>query len=159
MSSAARWVYRRVVKVKDPDLHPREERARRNGSKRRGARGLKDPARATTRGTGRKTEVVVDPDTGVEHEITVTHAGRRVDKNRSSHYGYKSHLTKEQKRVIRWALRQRDRGISRGRIYDHIVENDLFPLSSMQYPLRPGSIGGWEFVRMMERRKDREWPQ
>lgn len=106
-----------------------------------------------------------DPDTGQEHVIARSKTGRIIDKNRSDkRYGYKTHLTRRQQKIIAWALRQRDRGISRDRILAAIEEMGKregkgWEPQPMQYPISRGTITSWELTRAAEKKKGREWPR
>lgn len=100
----------------------------------------------------------VDPDTGKTYVTGRTRTGRLIDKNRSDGWrGYKSHLTERQRKLMRWALRQRDRGVSRERVWIRLQELGWEP-SPMQYPLTQATIGSWELTRASQKARGREWP-
>lgn len=107
---------------------------------------------------GIRFEERIDPDTGELHSVAISPSGRVIDKNRSDHEaGYKSHLTAEQVKLIVWALRQRDRGISRARVAAAVREKGWKP-QPMQYPLTPGTIMAWELTRNAMAARGRQWP-
>lgn len=112
-----------------------------------------------TRLHGRQRVSQVDPDSGEMYVTGLTRSGRLIDKNRSEYWrGYKSHLTYKQRVIIRWALRQRARGISRKRIYAEIVRLGAWKPQPMQYPFRLGTITSWELTYWAEIKKGRDWP-
>lgn len=117
----------------------------------------KYPAR--TRMAGRQAQTEIDANTGREWVTGRTRTGRIIEKNRSNGWrGYKSHLTNRQKKIIAWALRQRDRGVNRVTIYNYIAEHDLWDQQPLQYPLTSNTIGAWELTRAAELKRGREWP-
>ena len=100
-----------------------------------------------------------DPDTGEFYITAKTRTGRTIEKNRSNGWrGYKSHLTQKQKRIIRWYLRQRDRGCSRERCWIALQKSGAWVPSPMQYPLTFGTLASWELTRSAEAAKGRDWP-
>jgi hypothetical protein len=112
-----------------------------------------------TRAEGRRLTHVMDPDTGQEYVTAMTRTGRIVEKNRSDGWrGYKSHLTDKQKRIIRWYLRQRDRGCSRERCWIKLQESGAWQPSPMQYPLTFGTLASWELTRAAMASRGKEWP-
>lgn len=113
--------------------------------------------RPVTRAEGRTPTVEVDPDTGEEYVTARTRTGRTVEKNRSDGWrGYKSHLTVRQKRLIAYALRQRDRGCTREAILEKL--QPYWVPSPMQYPLAVNTIASWELTRRSQEARGREWP-
>lgn len=124
-----------------------------------GVRKVADPAsrEPVTRAHGRTPIVEVDPDTGEEYVTAKTRTGRPIEKNRSDGWrGYRTHLTKKQRRLIAYALRQRDRGCSREAIWIKLQEH--WVPSPMQYPLTVNTIASWELTRASQRARGREWP-
>jgi hypothetical protein len=114
----------------------------------------------STRAEGKPLVTAVDPDTNRVYTTVKTNTGRLVEKNRSNGWrGYKSHLTRRQKQIIRWYLRQRDRGCSRERCWIALQEADAWVPQPMQYPLTFGTLASWELTRSAERAKGRDWPQ
>lgn len=112
-----------------------------------------------TRAEGRQLIRETDPDTGREYVTATTRTGRTVEKNRSDGWrGYKSHLTEKQKRIIRWYLRQRDRGCSREKCWIKLQEADAWVPSPMQYPLTFGTLASWELTRAAMASRGKEWP-
>jgi hypothetical protein len=109
-----------------------------------------------------------DPNTGEPYIKVVGESGAEVYKNRSHHgYGYKSHLTEAQKRLIRWALRQRDLGHSRQCVVQAlrkgVVERStgrriFWHAGPGQFPLSAGTIGSWEITRAAMDLRAKEWP-
>jgi hypothetical protein len=107
---------------------------------------------------GVNVESRIDPNTGEPYPAAINSAGRVIDKNRSeTGVGYKSHLTPRQLRLIRWALRQRDRGISRARVLEAVKEKGWEP-GPMQYPITWGTITSWELTRKAMKARGRVWP-
>jgi hypothetical protein len=112
-----------------------------------------------TRAEGRERILETDPTTGREYVTAKTRTGRSVDKNRSDGWrGYKSHLTAKQRRIIRWYLRQRDRGCSRERCWIEIQRSGAWVPSPMQYPLTFGTLASWELTRSAMQSRGKEWP-
>lgn len=114
-----------------------------------------------TRVQGRELVSQVDPDSGETWVTGLTSSGRLIEKNRSDRkfpYGYKSHLTHRQRVIIRWALRQRHRGVGNKQIYAEIMRVGAWKLQPMQYPLRQGTIASWALTYRAERAKGRPWP-
>lgn len=103
-------------------------------------------------------EVREDPNGTGPYVAVLGKSGHEVYKNRSHYgYGYKTHLTREQRRLIRWALRQRDLGHSRQRIVVALLEKGYKP-GPGQYPLSRGTIASWELTRAAMDRRGLEWP-
>ena len=103
----------------------------------------------------------VDPETGQTYTAVISAGGEEVYKNRSvSGWGYTSHLTRRQKVLIRWALRQRARGQSNGRIAQALntMENGWVP-GPGQYPVDARTIRGWEATWTVMARRGKEWPE
>lgn len=124
-----------------------------------GLRRAADPASVepVTRATGRTPTVETDPNTGEEYVTARSRTGRLIDKNRSDGWrGYRTHLTARQRRLIAWALRQRDRGCTREAIWIKLQE--VWQPSPMQYPLSVNTIASWELTRASQRSRGREWP-
>lgn len=87
-----------------------------------------------------------------------TRSGRLIDKNRDDGWrGYKSHITARNRRLMRWALRQRDLGHSRERVWIALQERG-YTSGPMQYPLSQRTIAGWELTRMAMAKRGKEWP-
>lgn len=126
------------------------------GIRKVGPAGSKEPV---TRAHGRTPTVEIDPNTGEEYVTVRSKNGRLVYKNRSDGWrGYKSHLTKKQRRLIAWALRQRDRGCSQRAVWEKLVESGQWVSGPMQYPLTQGTVASWELTRRAEWAKGRDWP-
>lgn len=118
-----------------------------------------DKIEARTRADGKQLVRVLDPDTGEFYITAVTLTGRLVEKNRSEGWrGYKSHLTDKQKRIIRWYLRQRDRGCTRKACWEILVKSGAWQPQPMQYPLSYRTLASWELTRAAEAAKGRDWP-
>lgn len=113
-----------------------------------------------TRAEGRSSELEIDPDTGIAYVGAQTRSGRVVEKNRSDGWrGYKSHLTRRQRRLIAYALRQRDRGCKRQDVVDKILESGQWVPGQMQYPnLTANTVGMWEMIRRSQEVRGKEWP-
>lgn len=89
----------------------------------------------------------------------VTKSGRHIDKNRSNDWrGYKSHLTERQRVLMRWAIRQSERGVAHQTIVEWLYEKYGWEPVDMQYPLTICTIGMWRALRVREAQKGREWP-
>jgi hypothetical protein len=112
-----------------------------------------------TRAEGRQRRTEIDESTGRTHVVVTSSTGRVVDKNRSDGWrGYRSHLTSRQKKLIRWAIRQKKRGVSAPVILDLLLNRYGWAESPLQYPIGPQSIRMWCATQAVMANRGKEWP-
>ena len=112
-----------------------------------------------TRAEGRQRRTEIDETTGRTHVVVTSSTGRVVDKNRSDGWrGYQSHLTPRQKKLIRWAIRQKKRGVSAPVILDLLLNRYGWAESPLQYPIGPQSIRMWCATQAVMANRGKEWP-
>lgn len=120
---------------------------------------IRRPARTRMERPGTTIERRYDAETDEMYDAVILSNGRQLDKNRSdSARGYKSHLTEQQLQVIRWALRQIDRGVPQRKVFEAIRDRGVWKPQPGQYPMSRRTIHSWLATRAASKSRGKEWP-